>query len=219
MRKLIAALPPEPWRRERLLARHRLGAILKDRLGDVRGAEEQLVEVLAAPGGEGHVPSMLTLAAIYRERRDWLKARQLLARAAVDRCQDLDERVRLLVEAAEICANQLDDESQAAEIYAEALALDPTRTDLVDKLAAIRFRRGDWTGLLPLAEHLVAQLDPALGVPEKPADERARLWYQLARAAEETGDLPRAAEAYGASLAAQGRGAADAGRRGAIWRR
>ena len=86
LRKLIAALPPA-LEAERLLARHRLGAILKDRLGDVRGAEEQLVEVLAAPGGEGHVPSMLTLAAIYRERRDWLKARQLLVAGGGHRCR------------------------------------------------------------------------------------------------------------------------------------
>jgi tetratricopeptide (TPR) repeat protein len=204
LRKLIAALPPM-LEAERLLARHRLGAILKDRLGDVRGAEEQLVEVLAAPGGEGHVASMLTLAAIYRERKDWLKARQLLGRAAAT-VQDVEERVRLLVEAAEICAHQLDDEGQAAEIYGDALLLDPTRTDIVDKLATIRFRRSDWKGLLPLAEHLVAQLEPALGVPEKPPEERARLWYQLARAAEETGDLPRAAAAYGSSLASQPEG-------------
>jgi len=199
LRKLIAALPPS-LEAERLLARHRLGAILKDRLGDVRGAEEQLVEVLAAPGGEGHVPTMLTLAAIYRERRDWLKARQLLGRAA-SAVQDLDERVRLLVEAAEICATQLDDENQAAEIYADALSLDPARIDLVDKLAANRFRRGEWTSLLPLAERLVADIAPVLGVAEKPAEEKARLWYQLARAAEETGDLSRAAEAYTEALA------------------
>ena len=198
LRKLIAALPPS-LEAERLLARHRLGAILKDRLGDVRGAEEQLVEVLAAPGGEGHVPTMLTLAAIYRERRDWLKARQLLGRAAAA-VQDLDERVRLLVEAAEICATQLDDENQAAEIYADALSLDPARIDLVDKLAANRFRRGEWTSLLPLAERLVADMAPVLGVAEKPAEEKARLWYQLARAAEETGDLARAAEAYSEAL-------------------
>ena len=198
LRKLIAALPPG-LEDERLEARHRLGAILKDRLRDVRGAEEQLVEVLAAPGGEGHVPSMLTLAAIYRERRDWLKARQLLGRAA-SVTADPEERIRLLMEAAEICATKLEDENQAADIYGEALLLDPTRTDIIDKLATIRFRRSDWTGLLPLAEHLVAQLDPALGHPDKPAEEKARLWYQLARAAEETGDLPRATAAYGTSL-------------------
>ena len=82
LRKRVAALPPG-HDEERRAARHRLGAILKDRLGDPRGAEEQLVEGLAAGGGgEGHVPSMLTLAAIYRDRGDWLKARQLLSRAA-----------------------------------------------------------------------------------------------------------------------------------------
>ena len=204
LRKLITALPPN-LEAERLLARHRLGAILKDRLRDVRGAEEQLVEVLASPGGEGHVASMLTLAAIYRERRDWLKARQLLGRAAAA-VQDVNERIRLLVDAADICANQLDDETQAAEVYGEALLLDPTRTDLIDKLAAFRFKRGDWKGLLPLAEHLVSQLDPALGLPDRPAEEKARLHYQLARAYEETGDLARAGEAYAASLAAQPEG-------------
>ncbi|HEY7375473.1 MAG TPA: tetratricopeptide repeat protein, partial [Polyangia bacterium] len=206
LRKLIAALPPG-HEEDRLAARHRLGAILKDRLGDARGAEEQLVEGLAAGGGgEGHVPSMLTLAAIYRERRDWLKARQLLARAAAA-TPDVNERIRLLLEAAEICAAQLDDEGQAAEIYGEALLLDPTRSDVVDKLAAIRFKRGDWAGLLPLAEHLVAQLDPALGVEDRPGAEKARLWHQLARAAEETGDLARATDAYGKALEAEGQGA------------
>ncbi|HMF42264.1 MAG TPA: hypothetical protein VKQ32_16430 [Polyangia bacterium] len=203
-RKLVAALPPGADA-ERLVARHRLGAILKDRLRDVRGAEEQLVEALATPGGENHVPSMVTLAAIYRERRDWLKARQLLARAAAS-VPDVDERLRLLGEAADICANQLDDENQAAEIYGEALLLDPTRTDIIDKLAAIRFKRGDWSGLLPLVEHLIGQLDPALGLPERSADEKARLWYQLARATEELGDIPRATDAYAKALEAKGEG-------------
>ena len=207
LRKLVAAVPPGEDA-ERLQARSRLGAILKDRLGDVRGAEEQLLEVLATPGGETHVASMVTLAAIYRDRRDWLKARQLLSRAAAT-SQDVDERLRLLVEAAEICATQLDDEGQAAEMYGDALLLDPTRTDIIDKLAAIRFKRNDWAGLLPLAEHLVGQLDPALGAPERPPEEKARLWYQLARAAEETGDLPRAVAAYGSSLEAQGQGPAS----------
>ena len=88
----------------------------------MRGAEEQLVEVLASPGGDRHVPTMLTLVAIYRERRDWLKARQLLGRAAAV-VDDAGERVRLLTEAADICAHELDDEGQAGDIYAEALAM------------------------------------------------------------------------------------------------
>ena len=102
--------------------------------------------------------------------------------------------------------------------YADALSLDPARIDLVDKLAANRFRRGEWTSLLPLAERLVAEMAPGLGVAEKPAEEKARLWYQLARAAEETGDLARAAEAYARRSARCPRGRAR-WRPGAIWRR
>jgi tetratricopeptide (TPR) repeat protein len=298
LRRLVAVLGPG----EALLAaRYRLGRILKDRLADPRGAEEQLVESLAMPGGEGHAPSMIALAGIYRERKDWLKARQLLGRAAAT-VEDPNVRVRLLVEAAEICAAELDDEAQASALYDEAIAIDPTRTDVVDKLAAIRFRRGDWAGLLPLADFLVskaegpgataapppapvepapaisaevagaapaaadtaaiadgapapaADVEPAPGdavpavaadvtagappadtstaavaepappalaptpppasepAPEAankpPAAERARLWYQLARACEETGDVARARHAYRSSLALEATGAA-----------
>ena len=205
LHKLIAALArtstPE-GEEAKLVARHRLGALLKDRLGDARGAEEQLVEVLASPGGDRHVPTMLTLVAIYRDRRDWLKARQLLGRAAAV-VDDVDERVRLLTEAADICAHELDDEAQAGDIYAEALALEPQRIDLIERLAAIRLKRNDWAGLLPLAEFLVAEGDGTAEPVARTPEEKALLWYQLARAAEETGDLVRANEAYRVSLAAQ----------------
>ena len=128
---------------------------------------------------------MLSLAAIYRERKDWLKARQLLGRAAPSWTSP-DERVRLLIEAAEICAGQLDDEAQAGELYDEAIAIDPTRTDVVDRLAAIRFRRGDWSGLLPLAEFLVAKAE---GPPSSaPAPEPAPV---AAGAATEVAGRPR----------------------------
>jgi golgin subfamily B member 1 len=206
LRKLIAALSRTSEGEEaKLAARHRLGAILKDRLADVRGAEEQLVEVLASPGGDNHVPTMLTLVAIYRDRRDWLKARQLLSRAAAA-VEEVGERVRLLTEAADICAHELDDEAQAGEIYAEALGLDPQRIDIIERLAAIRFKRNDWTGLLPLAEYLVSEEAVSLGAAPRTSEEKARLWHQLARAAEETGDLVRANEAYRVSLAAQPEG-------------
>jgi tetratricopeptide (TPR) repeat protein len=264
---------------EQLLgARHRLGRILKDHLRDVRGAEEQLALALAMPGGESHLPSMITLAGIYRDRKDWLKARQLLERASAT-ASDPNERVRLLIEAAEICATQLDDENQAGQLYDDAIAIDPTRIDVVERLAALRFKRQDWAGLLPLAEFLVAKAEgpaatrepsddrapaaapdlseaggetaaalvegtagdgaagegmagegaPVEGVagkgapvegeagegaaapkesPKRPAAERARLWFLLARALEETGDATRAEHAYLSSLDAMPEGEA-----------
>ena len=99
-RRLSAALPEGAGRIE---AQYRLAKLLKERLGDPRGAEEQLALLLTLPDGEAHVPSQLLLAAIYRERKDWLKARQLLGRAAAA-VSDVGDKTRLLGEAAEICA-------------------------------------------------------------------------------------------------------------------
>jgi tetratricopeptide (TPR) repeat protein len=152
---------------------------------------------------------MLQLAAIYRERRDWLKARQLIGRAAAA-VDDPGQRTRLLVEAAEICAKELDDEPQAAGLYAEALALDDQRKDVVERLADIRFRRGDWAGLLPLATRLI---EDRAAFDARPPEERGRLWYQLARAAEETDDETRALEGYRASLEASATGPGALGAR------
>jgi tetratricopeptide (TPR) repeat protein len=200
LRRLIAALPPETTVFERVTVQHRLAVILKERLGDVRAAEQELALILAVPGGQSHVPSLLLLATLYRERKDWMKARQLLGRAAAA-VSDVAERVRLLGEAAEISATALDDEAQAADLYAEILALDGTRLDLAAKLADIRFRRGDFAALLPLAERLAAESEG------KPALERLRVWHWLGRARQAAGDDTGAAEAYRTALADQDSGA------------
>jgi tetratricopeptide (TPR) repeat protein len=136
------------------------------------------------------------LAALYRERKDWLKARQLLGRAAAA-AVDVADKARILGEAAEICVRELDDEAQAAELYAEIVALDGTRTDLVEKLAEIKLRRGDFSGLLPLAEQLAGSAAEVSGA------ERARRLHRLGRAREATGDDGGALEAYRAAAVAE----------------
>jgi len=191
LRRLIAARPEGAGRIE---AQYQLARLLKERLRDPRAAEEQLA--LALAGGEAHVPSLLLLAAIYRERTDWLKARQLLGRAAAA-VTDLGDKTRILGEAAEICATALDDEVQAADLYTEILAIDDTRIDLVEKLAEIKLRRGDFSGLLPLAELLASS---AAG---EPPPERARRLYRLGRAREATGDEAGALEAFRAASVAE----------------
>ena len=112
-RQLVAVLPEGAARIE---AQYQLAKLLTERLRDPRAAEEQLALALAGAGGEAHVPSLLLLAAIYRERKDWLKARQLLGRAAAA-VTDVADKTRILGEAAEICATALDDEVQAADLY------------------------------------------------------------------------------------------------------
>jgi len=173
----------------------RLGVIRLERLGDTRAGEEHLVQALALSPGQVHLPAMLALAAIYRQRGDWLKARQMAGRAA-DAAPDPAEKLRLLFEAAEICRTRLDDDAQAAELYAAVLALDPVYPGAHEPLGDIWFRRGAWTELLPIAEHVAAEADAA----GRPAADRARLHHQLGRAAAELGDEERALGAYRASF-------------------
>ncbi len=193
LRRLVAALPDDEARLE---PRYALAKLLKERLRDPAGAEELLALALTLPGGAAHAPSLLLLAALYRERKDWLKARQLLGRAAAA-AGDLADRTRSRGEAAEICARELDDEAQAADLYAEIVVLDPARTDLVEKLAEIKLRRGDFEGLLPLAELL------ARGAEDEPPPERARGLHRLGRAREATGDDAGAIEAYRTAAVAE----------------
>jgi tetratricopeptide (TPR) repeat protein len=200
-RQLVAVLPEGAPRIE---AQYQLAKVLTERLRDPHAAEEQLALALARADGEAHVPSLLLLAAIYRERKDWLKARQLLGRAAAA-VTDVADKTRILGEAAEICATALDDEAQAAELYMEIWALDGTRTDLVEKLADIKLRRGDFAGLLPLAELL------AISAEEAPPPERARRLHRLGRAREATGDEGGALEAFRAAALAESSSTAPSG--------
>jgi tetratricopeptide (TPR) repeat protein len=189
LRRLVAVVPEA----NRVALRHRLAVLLLEQLRDGRAAEAELVQTLALD--PTHAASALTLAAMYRERGDWLKALQMLGRAA-DAVSEPAEKVRLLFESAEIRRTRLDDVTQAAELYAAVLAVDPAHRDAVEPLAAIWFKRGAWTALLPLAERLVADDDFAA----RPPAERARLHHQLGRAAGELGDEDRALATYRASL-------------------
>lgn len=191
LRRLVAVAP----RASQVPLHHRLGLLLLERLGDDRGAENELVQALALD--PAHAASALALASIYRARGEWLKTLQMLARAAELAAEPAD-KVRLLFESAEICRTHLDDDAQAAELYAAVLALDPDHRGAAGPLAAIWFRRGAWTALLPLAERLASEE----GAAERPAAERARLQHQLGRAVAELGDEDRALACYRASLQA-----------------
>jgi len=202
LHRLVGLLPEGSA--QQVAARHRLATLLADRVADARDAEEQLLLALASPAGAAHLPSLLLLAAIYRRRSEWLKARQMLARAA-EATADPPDRARLLAEAAEICAVHLDDQAQAAELYAAVLALDDTRDDLAEKLAEQRFARGDLAGALPLLERAAARAG------DQPASEQARLRLRLGRAREAGGDDAGAREAYRAA-AGEGPPASEAAR-------
>ncbi|HVT08576.1 MAG TPA: hypothetical protein VHO67_14055 [Polyangia bacterium] len=203
LRRLVELLPEGST--AQVEARHRLAAVLAEGLGDPRAAEEQLLLGLTSPAGAAHLPSLLLLAAIYRRRSEWLKARQMLARAA-EAAADPLQRARLLADAAEISASHLDDEAHAAELWGAVVALDDTRDDLAERLVEFRLRRGDLVGLLPLAERLAARAEG------KPAAEQARLYHRLGRAREAAGDEAGAREAFRQAASPDGSDDLDAGR-------
>ena len=178
--ELVAAGSPE-----QVAARHRLAALLVERLAQPRAGEEQLLLALASPAGAAHVPSLLLLAEVYRARGDWLKARQALGRAAAA-VEDPIDRARHLAAAADICATQLDDQPQAAEIYAAALALDPTREDVRQKLLEIVVRGSSQASMLGEVERLMSG----------PGGRPAELMHRLGRARQAAGDESGAVDAY-----------------------
>jgi tetratricopeptide (TPR) repeat protein len=182
---------------ERVEIHYRLGAILEARLGDRRAAEEQFVQALALHATEAHLPSMLALIEIYQARGDWLKAVQLTLRAA-NLMTEPAEEIRLTLAAAVIFHQQLDDETQAADLYARTLALDPERAGVIEPLSEIYFKRAEWAALSGLAPRLEASAEG------KPAAARAALLHRLGKAAQAQGDDDAAMAFYARSHAAAG---------------
>ncbi|HVR64129.1 MAG TPA: tetratricopeptide repeat protein [Polyangia bacterium] len=181
---------------DRVSLHFRLGEVALAQAGDPAAAEAQYAQALALDAG--HVPSMLALLPIYRERGDWLKTAQLLARAG-ERQASADKKVELLFEAATIHREKLDDEDQASALYAQILAVRPLHAAALP-LLDIYFKRRAWAALRPLAEAL-ADGGSADG-PARGATWLATVCHRLARAAEGMGDHAAAVAAYRRSLAA-----------------
>ncbi|MFH0899347.1 MAG: tetratricopeptide repeat protein, partial [Pseudomonadota bacterium] len=106
----------------RVRLHHRIGGILVEHLDDSTAAEERFLQALAFDGT--HVPSMMSLCGLYKARGDWQKAARMMVRAQQQTQHPL-ERIRLLLEAAQISHHQLHDEARAMEYYAAVIALDP----------------------------------------------------------------------------------------------
>jgi tetratricopeptide (TPR) repeat protein len=182
---------------EKVSIHYRLGAILQARLGDPRAAEEHFVQALALDPAQAHVPSMLALIEIYQGRGDWMKAAQLTLRVAESAAEPA-EKVRLTFQAATIFHHRLDDQTQAAGLYAAAMTLEPQHPGTAEPLSEIYFQRGDWAALAAIGAPVEASAEAA------PPAARAALLHRLGRAAQMTGDEATAVTFYGRSAAADG---------------
>jgi tetratricopeptide (TPR) repeat protein len=191
LHRLAAVASPH----EQIGIQYRLGKIWQTELKDPRAAEEHFVHALALDPETVHVPCMLALMDVYKQRGDWLKAAQLILRVQ-DHIADAAEKVRLIFEAAQIFHQKLDDQTQAADLYGLTLMLEPAHPEAREPLADIYFKRGDWAALLPVAEGL------AENVEGKPPQKVAALFHRIGKAAHELGDDTKAVESYRRSFAA-----------------
>ncbi len=184
MRRLVAMSTDA---KQKVDLNYHLGKIHDEQLRAPETAEEFLVEALAQD--PTHVPSMLSLLALYRRRGDWLKAAQLMVRAEASTQNPL-EKTRLLNEAARIYQEKLDDENLATQLYARVIELDPEHVETAEPLSELYFKRKEWAPLVPLMETLARKAG------KKTNREMTQLYHRLAKAADQIGDSEKALKYY-----------------------
>src|SRR3569623_1913196 len=165
----------------------RLGKIHDEQLRSPEVAEEFLSEALAQDAT--HVPSMLSLLALYKRRGDWVKAAQLMVRAEANTANPL-EKTRLLHEAGKIYQEKLSDEDMATQLYGRVIELDPEHIDTAEPLSELCFKRQEWAKLVPLMETLARKAG------KKTNRELTQLYHRLAKAADQMGDSEKALKYY-----------------------
>ncbi|MBI5479604.1 MAG: tetratricopeptide repeat protein [Deltaproteobacteria bacterium] len=166
------------------------GVMAAEHLGDLEAAEARFAQALEL--NDAHLPSRLGLVAIYRSRGDYLHAARLLDETAA-RTQNRLQRARFLHEAGSLYLEHLDDEEQAAELFARVLEIDPEHVAAAALLAERAWRRGEWAQAEPLLEILVrktGQKDPEL---------KPRLLARLAACCAKLGQPDRALRHYRAA--------------------
>ena len=166
---------------------YRLGKIHDEQLRSPEVAEEFLSEALAQDAT--HVPSMLSLLALYKRRGDWVKAAQLMVRAEANTANPL-EKTRLLHEAGKIYQEKLGDEDMATQLFGRVIELDPEHIDTAEPLSELYFKRQEWAKLVPLMETLARKAG------KKTNRELTQLYHRLAKAADQMGDSEKALKYY-----------------------
>ena len=166
---------------------YRLGKVHDEQLRAPEAAEEYLAEALAQD--PTHVPSMLSLLALYKRRGDWVKAAQLMVRAEANTTNPL-EKTRLLHEAAKIYQEKLSDEDLATQLYGRVIEIDPEHIETAEPLSELYFKRQEWAKLVPLMETLARKAG------KKTNRELTQLYHRLAKAADQVGDSDKALKYY-----------------------
>src|SRR5262249_14253015 len=147
-------------------------------LSDPTSAEGRFLQALSQD--PAHVPTMVSLTALYKKRGDWLKASQMMVRAEQHTQHPL-EKIKLLFEAAQIHDKRLHDQPRAMEYYAATIRLDPGHVEAGEPLAELFFREKRWNELEPILD-MLARKAAQLKKDNKQLNE---LYFRIARTADE----------------------------------
>jgi golgin subfamily B member 1 len=167
----------------------RMGRVLHQKLGDAEQAELRLTQALDI--NPGHVPAMVLLADIYKERHDWLKASRVLE-AASDYATNHIEKTNLSAEAAFINFEELDDENRAVQLFTKTLGFDPEHAKVGKVLAGILYERQDHGGADPIFDMLTRKVE----VLQLEPDEQRDLYLRAAKSARALGNADKALKQY-----------------------
>jgi tetratricopeptide (TPR) repeat protein len=159
-------------------------------LNHARAAEcrEQILAIDASNEG-----ALSALPRHYRALEEWERLEELYehhAKAAADESR----RVELLLQRAQVLADNMSSPDRAMQVYEQVLELQPTHAVALEALARLREQAGDAAAALSAIEALAAQ-------SSTPAS-RAEQWIRAARLLQERGDLDGAIERYKLALEA-----------------
>ena len=151
----LASLTQDPAKR--CDAFFRAGTVYADRLDEKSSAEDRLTKALAVDPGHG--PALSSLAALYRQQGQDLRAAQLMVEAA-ERTQNRLEQTRLLYDAGTLFEDKLDDPARATSLFTQVLAVDPEHVLSAERLVELYTRHEAWALLEPVLEMLARKVDP-----------------------------------------------------------
>ena len=139
---------------------HQIGKLLLEHLGRADDAEPHLVKALELR--DDFTPALLTLAQLYRERKDFGKAARLLREGARSTANEL-EKVERFYNAGITYLDDLGDEAAAVEVFEELLAVDPEHVGAGERLLPLYKKRLSTEELpakaRPVLEMLVRKVD------------------------------------------------------------
>ncbi len=164
--------------------RHHAARLTADHLLDYKRAEERFVRALEVD--PQHLPTMTALVELYRQQGEYLRAARLLIEAVAQTHNRLD-KTRYLVEAAELYAT-IDDQVRAAELYLQALAVDPEHVEAGVRAADLLWHQERWAELVPILEMLTRK--------EGERGDQGRRLVRLGDSALKSGDEGKALKAY-----------------------